>query len=63
MKLLLVAHYLLPHSGGIEALVDRETRLLAEAGLSKRMPLCDDIEPGLRQVMNDLIENGLSDLS
>ena len=32
MKVLLVAHYLLPHSGGIETLVDREARLLAGAG-------------------------------
>jgi D-inositol-3-phosphate glycosyltransferase len=32
MNVLLVAHYLLPHSGGIEVLVDREARLLAKAG-------------------------------
>jgi D-inositol-3-phosphate glycosyltransferase len=32
MKVLLTAHYLLPHIGGIEVLVDREARLLAKAG-------------------------------
>jgi glycosyltransferase involved in cell wall biosynthesis len=32
VKVLLVSHYLLPHSGGIEVLVDREARLLARAG-------------------------------
>jgi D-inositol-3-phosphate glycosyltransferase len=32
VKVLLVSHYLLPHSGGIEVLVDREARLLTRAG-------------------------------
>jgi D-inositol-3-phosphate glycosyltransferase len=32
MKVLLLAHYLPPHQGGVEVLVDREARLLAAAG-------------------------------
>jgi hypothetical protein len=32
MRVLLVAHYALPHQGGIEVLVDREARILASAG-------------------------------
>lgn len=32
MRVLLICHYALPHPGGIETLVDREARLLADAG-------------------------------